>query len=95
MSIHKRADTFHQQPLEERIRLSYELLERMRRPNGGYVASPYNAEDSAGDAYNVFWIRDIMYATYANEYLGCYDRMVESFRLVLEIFKKHKEWNFK
>ena len=67
---------FHQLALEERIKVSYLNLERMRRPNGGYVASPYSAEDSAGDAYNVYWIRDIMYATYANEYLGCYDKMV-------------------
>ncbi|MEO6035991.1 MAG: glycoside hydrolase family 15 protein [Verrucomicrobiota bacterium] len=80
--------TFHQLPIEERIKASYQQLERMRRPNGGYVASPYNAEDGSGDAYNVFWIRDIMFATYANEYLGCFDRMVESFRLVLDIFKK-------
>ena len=34
-------------------------------------------------------IRDIMFATYANEYLGCFDKMVESFRLVLDIFKRY------
>lgn len=89
MNTPKPEPTFHQLPLEERIRTSYVCLERMRRPNGGYVASPYNADDNEGDAYNVYWIRDIMYATYANEYLGCYDKTVESFRLVLEIFKKH------
>ena len=38
---------FHQLPLEERIKHSYLRLERMRHPNGGYVASPYNAEDNA------------------------------------------------
>lgn len=80
--------TFHDLPLEERIQVSHQHLERMRRPNGGYIASPYSAEDGSGDAYNVFWIRDIMFATYANEYLGCFDKMVESFRLVLDIFKK-------
>ncbi len=79
---------FHAQPLDERIRLSYSILERLRRPNGGYIASPYSAEDGSGDAYNVFWIRDIMFATYANEYLGCFDKMIESFRLVLDIFKR-------
>ena len=79
---------FHEQPLDERIRLSYSTLEKLRRPNGGYIASPYSAEDGSGDAYNVFWIRDIMFATYANEYLGCFDKMVESFRLVLDIFKR-------
>ena len=80
--------TFHELSLEERLKISYQQLERMRRPNGGYIASPYTAEDGSGDAYNVFWIRDIMFATYANEYLGCFDKMVESFRLVLDIFKK-------
>jgi GH15 family glucan-1,4-alpha-glucosidase len=80
---------FHEHPIEERIRLSYQILERLRRPNGGYVASPYAADDGSGDAYNVFWIRDIMFATYANEYLGCFDKMVESFRLVLDIFKRY------
>jgi phosphorylase kinase alpha/beta subunit len=29
-----------------------------------------------------------MFATYANEYLGCFDKMIESFRLVLDIFKR-------
>lgn len=80
---------FHDQPIEERIRNSFQILERLRRPNGGYVASPYTAEDGSGDAYNVYWIRDIMFATYANEYLGCFDRMVESLRLVLDIFKRY------
>jgi phosphorylase kinase alpha/beta subunit len=81
--------TFHELSLEERINVSHRQLERMRRPNGGYIASPYTAEDGSGDAYNVFWIRDIMFATYANEYLGCFDKMVESFRLVLDIFKRY------
>jgi phosphorylase kinase alpha/beta subunit len=80
---------FDQQSIEERVRTSYANLERLRRPNGGYVASPYSAEDGSGDAYNVFWIRDIMFATYANEYLGCFDKMIESFRLVLDIFKRY------
>jgi hypothetical protein len=56
----------------------------LRRPNGGYVASPYSAEDGSGDACNVFCVRDIMFATYANEHFGCFDRMIESFRLVLD-----------
>ncbi len=82
-------DSFRQHPIDERVRISYQILERLRRPNGGYVASPYSAEDGSGDAYNVYWIRDIMFATYANEYLGCFDKMVESLRLVLDIFKRY------
>ncbi len=80
---------FNLLPLEERIVASFQILERMRRPNGGYIASPYNAADGSGDAYNVFWIRDIMYATYANEYLGRFDQVIESFRLILDIFKRY------
>lgn len=80
---------FRELPISERVRVSYQILERLRRPNGGYVASPYSAEDGSGDAYNVYWIRDIMFATYANEYLGCFDKMVESFRLVMDIFKRY------
>ena len=79
---------FHSLSLEKRIQASYNILEQLRRPNGGYVASPYTADDGSGDAYNVYWIRDIMFATYANEYLGCFDKMVESFRLVMDIFKR-------
>jgi GH15 family glucan-1,4-alpha-glucosidase len=82
-------NSFHSLSLERRIHASYDILESLRRPNGGYIASPYNAEDGSGDAYNVFWIRDIMFATYANEYLGCFDKMVTSFRLVMDIFKRH------
>lgn len=80
---------FHSLPLEQRIQVSYDHLTRLRRPNGGYVASPYAAADGSGDAYNVYWIRDIMFATYANEYLGCFDSMVTSFRLVMDIFKRY------
>jgi hypothetical protein len=82
-------NSFHKLPLEGRVAAAYDILEQLRRPNGGYIASPYSADDGSGDAYNVFWIRDIMFATYANEYLGCFDKMVSSFRLVMDIFKRH------
>jgi GH15 family glucan-1,4-alpha-glucosidase len=82
-------NTFHTLPLDRRVAAAYDILEQLRRPNGGYIASPYSADDGSGDAYNVFWIRDIMFATYANEYLGCFDKMVSSFRLVMDIFKRH------
>ena len=32
---------FTRNSIEERVRISYTILERLRRPNGGYVASPY------------------------------------------------------
>ena len=73
----------------EKLVLAYRHLEDLRQLNGGYVASPYKGENG-GDRYNVFWLRDIMYATYANEYVGAYDKMIESYRLILRIFQKHR-----
>ena len=54
----------------------------MENPDEQTYARPFlsYAEDSAGDAYNVFWMRDIMCATYANEYLGGYDKTMERFK---------------
>jgi GH15 family glucan-1,4-alpha-glucosidase len=83
------ATAFHALPLEQRIRRSYSNLEKMRKVNGGYVASLYAGDDGAGDAYNVYWIRDILYASYANEYVGCFDKLIQSYRLALEIFKRY------
>lgn len=40
MNMTKPTESFQQLPMEERIKISYQNLERMRRPNGGYVASP-------------------------------------------------------
>ena len=31
-----------------------------------------------------------MYATYANEYVGSYDRLIESYRLIVRIFQKYR-----
>ena len=41
MNMTKPTESFQQLPMEERIKISYQNLERMRRPNGGYVASLY------------------------------------------------------
>ncbi len=57
------------------------------RINGGYIASPYSGE-AGYDRYDVYWLRDIMYATYANEYLGLYDKVKQSYGVVLTIFEK-------
>ncbi len=73
----------------EKLLVAYTHLEELRQLNGGYIASPYSGEDG-GNRYDVFWLRDIMYATYANEYIGSYDKMVESYRLILNIFQKYR-----
>ena len=82
--------SFRDLSIKDKLIVAYTHLESLRQLNGGYVASPYQGE-SGGDMYNVFWLRDIMYATYANEYVGAYDKMIESYRLVLRIFHKHSQ----
>jgi GH15 family glucan-1,4-alpha-glucosidase len=84
-----RGRTFLELPEREKLLVAYTHLEGMRQLNGGYVASDYSG-DKGGDRYNVFWLRDIMYATYANEYVGAYDRLIESYRLIVRIFQKYR-----
>src|SRR3989337_4124250 len=81
--------TFRKLPPEDKLSVAYYHLEKLRQLNGGYIASPYHGKNG-GDRYNVFWLRDIMYATYANEYIGAYDKMIESYRLILRIFRKYR-----
>lgn len=80
---------FKDLPVKDKLLVAYKHLENLRQMNGGYIASEY-CGDKGGDRYNVFWLRDIMYATYANEYVGAYDRMIESYRLILRIFQKYR-----
>jgi len=83
-----KATAFRDLSPKEKLIVAYQHLESLRQINGGYVASPYTGEQG-GDMYKVFWLRDIMYATYANEYIGAYDKMIESYRLVLRVFRKY------
>src|SRR3989338_2030510 len=80
---------FKELPEPEKPIIAYKHLENLRQLNGGYIASDY-AGEKGGDKYNVFWLRDIMYATYANEYVGSYDRMIESYRLIIRVFQKYR-----
>lgn len=84
-----RQKSFKALPDREKLLVAYKHLEGLRQLNGGYLASDYIG-DKGGDKYNVFWLRDIMYATYANEYVGAYDRMIESYRLIIRIFEKYR-----
>lgn len=79
--------SFRDIPFERQIGLAYEHLENLRQLNGGYIASPYSGE-AGYDRYDVYWLRDIMYATYANEYLGLYDKVKQSYGVVLTVFEK-------
>jgi len=77
-------------PKSIRIERSYGQLETLKRVNGGYLAAPNPGKPDGTGRYDVFWLRDIMFATYANEYLGNMDEMIESFELVTTIMLKHK-----
>lgn len=81
--------SFKELPPRDKLFVAYYHLEKLRQLNGGYLSSPYHGQNG-GDRYNVFWLRDIMYATYANEYIGAYDKMIDSYRLVLRIFQKYQ-----
>ncbi len=76
-------------PREEKIKVAFEHLESLHRPNGGYIASCADGKEG-GDNYAVYWLRDIMYASYANEYLGRFEELKKSYSLVLQIFEKSK-----
>src|SRR3954471_4789823 len=81
------ASSFRDLPFDRQIHLAYEHLERLRQLNGGYIASP--SSGAAGyDRYDAYSLRDIMYATIANEYLGIYDKVKQSYRVVLTVFEK-------
>ena len=79
--------SFHDLPFERQIALAYDHLESLRHINGGYIASPYSGE-AGYDRYDVYWLRDIMYASYANEYLGLYDKVKQSYSVVMTVFEK-------
>jgi phosphorylase kinase alpha/beta subunit len=81
------APSFRDLPFDRQIALAYDHLEKLRQINGGYIASPYSG-DAGYDRYDVYWLRDIMYATYANEYLGLYDKVKQSYNVVLTVFEK-------
>ena len=67
------------------------MLESLKRINGGYLAAANPGSPDGMGRYDVFWLRDIMYATYANEYLGNMEEMIDSYELVMTIMMKHKE----
>lgn len=76
-------------PRSIRLEQSFETLESLRRINGGYIAAPNPGKPDGTGKYNVFWLRDIMFATYANEYLGNMDKMIDSYELVMTIMMKY------
>ncbi|MBL7055939.1 hypothetical protein ISS07_03440 [Candidatus Woesearchaeota archaeon] len=78
-------------PNSVRIKNSFEKLESLRRINGGYIAAPNPGNPDGTGRYDVFWLRDIMYATYANEYLGNMKPMMKSYELIMTIMSKYHQ----
>jgi len=78
-------------PVSTRIVKSFQKLQTLKRLNGGYLAAANPGKPDGTGRYDVFWLRDIMFATYANEYLGRMEEMLESYELVMTIFLKYKE----
>ncbi len=77
-------------PNSTRIIRSYKVLQSLKRLNRGYLASPNPGRPDGTGRYNIFWLRDIMYATYANEYIGNMKEMIQSYELVMTIMMKYK-----
>ncbi len=77
-------------PINTRLGRSFQQLESLKRLNGGYLASPNPGKPDGTGRYNIFWLRDIMYATYANEYLGNMSQMIKSYELVMTIMMKYR-----
>ncbi len=78
-------------PKSIRIEQSFAKLHSLRRINGGYLASPNPGKPDGMGRYDVYWLRDIMYATYANEYLGNMEDMIQSYELVMTIMMKYRD----
>src|SRR5260370_10930859 len=74
-------------PFEGESVVAYGHVESVRHMNGVYIASPYSGE-AGYDRYDVYWLRDIMYASYANECLGLYDKVKQSYSVVMTVFEK-------
>ncbi|MBI1975209.1 MAG: hypothetical protein HYS57_02500 [Parcubacteria group bacterium] len=58
-------------------------MEALRQPNGAFIAAPT-------PDYRAMWIRDHLYMSFAYYYLGDYQKLVESIRIVFNVLHKHR-----
>ncbi len=81
--------SFHDLGPDQRLRVVYGYLDRLRQSNGGYVCAPGpSIEDGDGPGYDLLCLRDLMLASTANEYLGEAERLLGSYALVLQLLEK-------
>jgi phosphorylase kinase alpha/beta subunit len=81
--------TFHDLNGDQRLRVVYGQLDRLRQANGAYVSAPMTAEQAGGDVgYDVLSLRDVLLASTANEYLGEAERLLGTYALALQLLEK-------
>ncbi len=81
--------TFHDLTPEQRLRVIYGHLDRLRQSNGGYIAAPVPAdEDHETLGYDVLALQDLLFASTANEYLGEAERLLGTYSLTLQLLEK-------
>lgn len=69
--------------IKTKVEQSYEVLEKLRLPNGLYVASP-------SSDYNFIWLRDTFYEVMPYLNKSC-DRYEKTYHRILDIFRDY-EW---
>ena len=81
--------TFHDLTAEQRLRVVYGHLDRLRQSNGAYISAPLPAdEDQQRHGYDVIDLRDLLLASTANEYLGEAERLLGTYSLTLQLLEK-------
>ncbi len=74
---------------DQRLRIIYGYLDRLRQANGGYVSAPCPPDPETGTpGYDVIELRDMLLASTANEYLGEAERLLGTYALGLQLLEK-------
>ena len=81
--------SFHDLNADQRLRVIYGQLDRLRQANGGYICAPVSLTEAGdGAAYDVLSLRDLLLASTANEYLGEAERLLGTYALTLQLLEK-------
>ena len=81
--------SFHDLTPEQRLRVVYGHLDRLRQANGAYICAPIPAnEETQTLGYDVVAMRDLLLASTANEYLGEAERLLGTYSLTLQLLEK-------
>jgi len=81
--------TYHDLTPEQRLRVVYGHLDRLRQANGAYICAPVPPdEDEQTLGYDVIALQDLLLASTANEYLGEAERLLGTYSLTLQLLEK-------